>query len=189
MQTYRWGNHKEGRKIMNHHGIIRHLWQNILNNWKLGVTSLPNPLSFTVCTWDVPLDSNSCHQSVLTYPLSHKDAWQVRFKYKTQPGKLKSYTGQWNELLHSPYWFLEQAQMDCIDFCQIVLLKLLLKTKHVLAHKLSSEPWASSIPVCVSQGPGSKRCLQMLTLSGRIELLLSTAAAKHCATSLRPWIY
>lgn len=60
-----------------------YLRQNI-SNWELRATSIPNLLSFTVCTWAVPLDSKFCQQqSVLTCPLRRKDAWQLRFKNST----------------------------------------------------------------------------------------------------------
>lgn len=163
-----------------------YLRQNISNYWELRVTSIPNPLSFTVCTWAVPLDSNFCHQpSVLTSPLRHKDAWQPRFTYSTsssnqenwKPGEVNGVTCF---IAFSGLW--SRHKWTVLILARSMFLKLFLKTKHLLAHLPSSDPWAGSNPVCVSQGPGCKYCLQVLTPPGRNKLPLSTAAAEHCQT-------
>jgi len=186
MQTYKWGkwgkNEERGKERQ---WIAMVLWgglfltQNISNNWELRVTSIPNPLSFTVCTWAVPLDRNFCQQqSVLTSPLRHKDAWQLRFKYSTS----SSYQDNWKPSeVHGVACFIAFSSLWSRHKWAVLILamflKLFLKTKHLLAHLPSSDPWAGSNPACVSWGASCNYCLQALTPSVRNKLLLTTAAA------------
>lgn len=158
-----------------------YLRQIISNNWKLRVISIPNPISFTVCTWAVPLDTNFCHQqSVFTSPLRHKDAWQLRIIYSTSPSnqencKCSELNGVTCFIAFSSLW--SRYKWTVLILARSMFLKLFLKTKHPLAHLPSSDPWAGSDPVCVSQKPGCNYYLQALTPFVRSNLLLTTGAA------------
>lgn len=194
MQTYKWGNHEEGRKNNEspwYCEAVCILRQNI-SNWELRVTSIPNPISFVVCTSTVPLDRNFCHQQpVLTSPLSHKGAWELKFKHSLSTSNQENWkpsevNGVTCFIAFSSLW--SRHKWAVLISARSMFLKLFLRAKHLLAPLPSSDPWAgSSNAVCVSQGPGWN-CLQALTPFVRNKLLLTIAAAKHCATSLPPWI-
>lgn len=144
MQTYRWGNHKEGRKNDESPWYCKAvciLWQNILNNWKLRVISLPNPLYFTVSTWAVPLDIKSCHQqSVLALTLYDKKMlgkWGLNIRPNQENWKPNLVNGMSFFIAFSGLWSRHKwivlifARQCFLSFCWRL---------NLLAHKPSSSP-------------------------------------------------